>query len=66
MFLVTSSVNEESLKPLAIFRTIPADGWFEQVQRLCSQIHHNRVALTGRNFFFINRGIIISIAGTVM
>lgn len=66
MFLITASVNEESVKPLAVFRTIPGDGWFRQVRRFCSQIQHNSAALSGRNFFFLNRGIIISIAGTVM
>jgi len=66
MFLVTASVNDESVKPLAVFRTIPNIGWSEQLQRLCSQIQHNNSVLSGKNFFFLNRGIIVTIAGTIM
>jgi len=66
MFLITASVNDESVKPLAVFRTLPSDGWFQQVQRLCSQIQLNSAALSGRNFFSLTRSIIISIAGTIM
>ena len=66
MFLTTASVNDESVKPLAVFRSIPSEGWTQQIQRLCSQIQQNSAALSGRNFFFLTRGIIISIAGTIM
>ncbi|XP_070498930.1 gustatory receptor for sugar taste 64a-like [Chironomus tepperi] len=66
MFLTTASVNDESIKPLAVFRSIPSDGWFHQTQRLCSQIQLNSAALSGRNFFFLTRSIIISIAGTII
>ena len=66
MFIITASVNDESVKPLAIFRTIPKYGWLEQVQRLCSQIQQNGAALSGRNFFSLTRGMILSIAGTIV
>jgi hypothetical protein len=66
MFLITASINEESLKPLAVFRTIPDEGWFRQVRRFFNQIQQNSATLSGRNFFFLNRSIMISIAGTIM
>lgn len=66
MFLITASINDESVKPLAIFRTIPKYGWLPQVERLCSQVQQNRTALSGRNFFFLTRGMIMTIAGTIV
>ncbi|XP_070498768.1 gustatory receptor for sugar taste 64e-like [Chironomus tepperi] len=66
MCLITSSINDESIKPLAIFRTIPNDGWSQQLQRLSNQIQTKSTALSGRHFFTITRGIIISIAGTII
>ena len=66
MFLASASINDESIKPLAVFRTIPSEGWTHDVQRFCNQIQNDGVALSGKNFFFLTRGIIISIAGTIM
>lgn len=66
MFLFAAQVNDESIKPLSIFRTIPSEGWCEETQRLCNQIQRNGVALSGKKFFYMHRGIIISIAGTIM
>lgn len=66
MFLISASVNDESVKPLAVFRTIPSEGWTQEVQRLCNQIQISGVALSGKNFFYLTRGIITSIAGTIM
>lgn len=66
MFLTSASINDESIKPLAVFRTIPSNGWTQEVQRFCNQIQSNGVALSGKNFFFLTRSIVISIAGTVL
>lgn len=66
MFLITASINDESVKPLAVFRTIPKYGWLPQVERLCSQVQQNRTALSGRNFFSLTRGMIMTIAGTIV
>ncbi|KAL7039352.1 hypothetical protein ACKWTF_009883 [Chironomus riparius] len=66
MFLISASINEESIKPLSVFRTIPSNGWTQEVQRFCNQIQNNGVALSGKNFFFLTRSIVISIAGTIL
>jgi len=66
MCLTAASINDESVKPLAVFRTIPSHGWSQQLQRLSSQIQHKSSALSGRKFFIMTRGIIVSIAGTIM
>jgi gustatory receptor len=66
MFFIAASIHDESKKSLKILRTIPADGWFPSTQRLSKQIQTNCIALSGKKFFFITRGIIISIAGTIV
>lgn len=66
MFLFAAQVNDESVKPLSIFRTIPSEEWYPETQRLCNQIQRNGVALSGKKFFYMHRAIIITIAGTIV
>lgn len=66
MFFIASTINDESVKPLKVLRTIPAEGWLPETQRLSQQIQSESVSMTGKKFFDITRGIIISIAGTVI
>jgi gustatory receptor len=66
MFLISSTINDEAIKPLAVFRTLPTEGWFPETERLCNQIQRNTIALSGKKFFHLTRGIIITIAGTIM
>ncbi|XP_070498772.1 gustatory receptor for sugar taste 64a-like [Chironomus tepperi] len=66
MFLTSASINDESIKPLSVFRSIPSEGWTQEVQRFCNQIQNNGVALSGKHFFFLTRSIVISIAGTIL
>ncbi|KAL7039348.1 hypothetical protein ACKWTF_009882 [Chironomus riparius] len=66
MCLIAASISDESVKPLVIFRTIPSNGWTQQLQRLSKQIQRKSVALSGRHFFTLTRQIIISITGTII
>lgn len=66
MFFIASTINDESGKPLKVLRTIPTNGWFPETQRLSQQIQSESIAMSGKKFFYITRGIIISIAGTVI
>lgn len=66
MFMFAAQINDESIKPLAIFRSIPTEGWLPETQRICNQIQKNGVTLTGKKFFQMQRAIVISIAGTIM
>lgn len=66
MFFIASSINDEAKKPLKILRSIPNEGWFPSTQRFSKQVQNDCIALSGKKFFYITRGIIISIAGTVV
>lgn len=66
MLFIASSINDASKKPLKILRTLPNDGWFPETQRFSEQIQNDCIALSGKKFFFITRGIIITIAGSIV
>lgn len=66
MFFITSSIHDESKKPLKILRTIPNEGWFNETNRFSQQVQSDCIAMTGKKFFYITRGIIITIAGTIV
>jgi gustatory receptor len=66
MFILSASINDESIKSLSVLRSIPSDGWFPETERISNQIQQNGVALSGKKFFFLTRGIIVTIAGTIV
>lgn len=66
MLLITSSVHEESKKPLKVLRHVSNDGWYTETQRFSHQVQTSCFAMTGKKFFRITRGIIITIAGTIL
>lgn len=66
LFFIASSIHDESKLPLKVLRTIPNEGWFNETQRFSQQVQNDCVALSGKKFFFITRGIIITIAGTIV
>jgi gustatory receptor len=66
MLLITSAVHEESKKPLKVLRHVHNDGWFSETERFSHQVQTSCFAMTGKKFFKITRGIIITIAGTIL
>lgn len=66
MFMLSASINDESVKPLAVLRSIPTEGWFTETQRISEQIQQSYIALSGKNFFHLTRRILVTIAGTIM
>lgn len=66
MLIITSAVHEESKKPLKMLRHVPNDGWSDETQRFSLQVQTNCFAMTGKKFFTITRGIIITICGTIL
>lgn len=66
MLLMASSIHDESKKPLKFLRKVPNEGWLLETQRLSQQIQNASIALTGKKFFSVTRGILITIAGTIL
>ncbi|KAH8338228.1 hypothetical protein KR067_005883 [Drosophila pandora] len=64
--LYSSSINDESKRPLSIFRLVPREYWCDELKRFSEEVHMDNVALTGMKFFRLTRGVVISVAGTIV
>ncbi|KQS43542.1 gustatory receptor for sugar taste 64e [Drosophila erecta] len=64
--LYSSSINDESKRPLVIFRLVPREFWCDELKRFAEEVHMDNVALTGMKFFRLTRGVVISVAGTIV
>lgn len=65
-FVFASIINENARKPLKIFRTIPSDGWCEELERFFNQIKADTGGLSGKRLFFITRSLLFSLAGILL
>uniref|UniRef100_A0A182G0C0 Gustatory receptor n=1 Tax=Anopheles albimanus TaxID=7167 RepID=A0A182G0C0_ANOAL len=66
MLLMASNVHVASLKALDVLRSVPMSCWSIDVQRLSHEVLNGAHYLTGHGFFFLNRGIILAMAGTLI
>ncbi|KAH8349763.1 hypothetical protein KR084_005651 [Drosophila pseudotakahashii] len=64
--LYSSSINDESKRPLVIFRLVPREFWCDELKRFSEEVQMDNVALTGMKFFRLTRGVVISVAGTIV
>ncbi|XP_017784287.1 PREDICTED: uncharacterized protein LOC108567973 [Nicrophorus vespilloides] len=64
--IYAASVNDESKKPISILSSVPSHVYNLEIRRFIQQISFNSIAITGRNFFSVTRGLILSIAGAIV
>lgn len=57
-----SQINDESKKPLQILRSIHSDYFDVTMKRFTEQLVSGKVALTGMNFFYLTRKLILSVS----
>lgn len=58
-----AAVHDASRRPVAVLRNVPASGWSAEVQRfaaLCAT--GDVVALSGKRFFYVTRGLILAVS----
>lgn len=60
-----SRVNEESLVPLDILRCVPRESWHQELQRFMNEIKNRQIGLSGMKFFYITKGLILTVAGSI-
>lgn len=60
---MASRIQQRARQPLEIFRSIPSEGWSEELDRLFHQIAIESYALSGMGFFHINKGLLFGLAG---
>ncbi|XP_050681789.1 gustatory receptor for sugar taste 64e-like [Leptidea sinapis] len=64
--LIAAQVHTASLAPAQILYDIPSSHFNIEMRRLMDQIHGTTVALSGLQFFQIKRGLVLTIAGTIV
>lgn len=60
--LYASKINDESMKPLHTLRSIHSDYFDVTMHRFNEQLMGGKVALTGLNFFYLTRKLILSVS----
>jgi gustatory receptor len=66
MFLCASTIHENSIKPLKIIRSIPNEGWDQEIERFDDQIRNEVSALSGMKFFHLTRKVLFALASTIL
>ncbi|XP_058448774.1 uncharacterized protein LOC131428748 [Malaya genurostris] len=66
MLLASSHIYVASRKPLTVLRAVPLDSWTTNVQRFINEILNIDNALSGHQFFYLKRKVILAMAGTII
>ncbi|XP_038209591.1 gustatory receptor for sugar taste 64f-like [Zerene cesonia] len=64
--LIASKVHVASLEAAPTLYSVPSSVYCIEVQRFIEQVHGDTVALTGMNFFYVTRQLVLSVAGTII
>ncbi|XP_068902836.1 gustatory receptor for sugar taste 64f-like [Tenebrio molitor] len=64
--LFASNINDESTKSMSYLLSLNSDTYSSEIDRFVTQIHCQSVALTGNDFFTITRGLLFSMAGSIV
>lgn len=63
--MFATKIYENSRKPLKVIRSISEECWNPEIKRLRDQIVTDVNALTGMNFFYLTRDVLLSLVGTI-
>jgi gustatory receptor len=64
--LIGSTVQHNARRPFEVFRTIPSEGWNEELQRFFNQIKTETNAITGFEFFFVTKKLLFAMVGALL
>ncbi|KAF9409443.1 hypothetical protein HW555_011186, partial [Spodoptera exigua] len=64
--LTASKVHAASIEPAHALYDVSSANYCVEVERFLDQIHGDTVALSGLQFFHVKRGLILTIAGTIV
>ncbi|XP_069354528.1 gustatory receptor for sugar taste 64f-like [Maniola hyperantus] len=64
--LIAAKVHSASLVVAPVLYSVPSPTFCTEIQRFIEQIHGNTVALTGLNFFYVNKELILTIVATIV
>ncbi|XP_039765307.1 gustatory receptor 5a for trehalose-like [Pararge aegeria] len=64
--LIASQVNTASSVPAPVLYDVPSPVYCIEVQRFLDQVNGDHVALSGLQFFSVTRGLLLTVAGTIV
>lgn len=64
--LSSSKIQQSARYPLEVFRTIPTEGWNEELQRFFNQIKTDTNAMSGIGFFCLTRRLLLGLGGALL
>ncbi|KAF6206482.1 hypothetical protein GE061_017715 [Apolygus lucorum] len=64
--LCAASIYENSKKPIKMLFMVPSETYNVEVHRLLLQVLLDRQTLSGFNFFYITKGLLLTVAGTIL
>ncbi|CAG9111010.1 unnamed protein product [Plutella xylostella] len=64
--LVAAQVHSASAVPASVLYDVPSPVYCIEVQRFLDQVNGDHVALSGLQFFSVTRGLLLTVAGTIV
>ncbi|KAL0849841.1 hypothetical protein ABMA28_011779 [Loxostege sticticalis] len=64
--LIASQVNAASTVPAPVLYDVPSPVYCVEVQRFLDQVNGEHVALSGLQFFSVTKGLLLTVAGTIV
>lgn len=59
--LYSAGIYDASKEPIDVLRSVPHGSWSMDVQRFAEEVIHGKVALSGMQFFYLTRQLILSV-----
>lgn len=60
--LYSAEINDQSKQPFKVIRIVPRESWCLEIKRFSNEVSRDTVALTGMKFFFLTRGLVLSVS----
>ncbi|XP_039303812.1 gustatory receptor for sugar taste 64f isoform X2 [Solenopsis invicta] len=64
--LCAASIHDESRLPAPILYSVSSSSYSNEVSRFLTQVTTDNIGLTGMNFFSVTRGLVLTVAGTIV
>lgn len=62
VILYSAEINDQSKEPFKVIRVVPKEAWCLEIKRFSHEVTRDTIALTGMNFFFLTRSMVLSVS----
>lgn len=60
--MYSAEINDQSKEPYKVIRSVPREAWCLEIKRFSNEVSRDIVALSGMKFFFLTRGMVLSVS----